>query len=154
MTKHNKLSLFPVYDEKKGIFLGYAVKKDNHFLKDKTGNKIILSVQTTVDNGYFVTYQNTKWTLNISEHEQYKEPQLKFTPKAQNGSFKGYTITQYDEKENTLMPRGTVAPSDIKYKQNPNGFIDCFYEDKQTDGSCKTYFIQQISLDEYEQRKV
>ena len=56
MTEQKKLSIHPEYDEKKGVFLGYVVKRGNSFLKDNDGNKILLSVQEA-NNEYFVSYQ-------------------------------------------------------------------------------------------------
>ena len=149
MTKKKNLSVFPEYDEKNGMFLGYAVKRGSSFLKDQNGKKIILSVQTD-PKGLFVSYQGEKWNIHEKEYEIATEAQLKFKAKVQNGHFQGYTILQYDEKENKLMPRGTIGAQDIKYKRAENGSVDCFYEDMQADGSCKTYFISQMTQEEYD----
>lgn len=149
MTEQKKLSIHPEYDEKKGVFLGYVVKRGNSFLKDNDGNKILLSVQEA-NNKYFVSYQGEKWHLSAQEYELDEQAQLKFKPKIQNGHFQGYTILQYDEKEQKLVSRGTVGAQDVKYKRVENGLIDCIYEDRQQDGTCKTYFIAKMTQDEYD----
>ena len=99
---------------------------------------------------YFVSYQGEKWHLSAQEYELDEQAQLKFKPKIQNGHFQGYTILQYDEKEQKLVSRGTVGAQDVKYKRVENGLIDCIYEDRQQDGTCKTYFIAKMTQDEYD----
>lgn len=153
MTIQKRLSILPEYDEKKGCFLGYAVKQGNQFLKNTKGEKIILSVQMNKAGISFVSYQDYIWELTPNNYEKHEESQLKFTPKTKNNVFQGYSIEQYDEKEGIFVPRGTLSRIDVKYKRSNPGFIDCIYEDEQTDGSKKYYFIQQISQEEYEERK-
>ncbi|MBO7244962.1 MAG: hypothetical protein J6V53_06780 [Alphaproteobacteria bacterium] len=150
MTHQDKLSILPEYDEKSGCFLGYAVKQGNQFLKDTKGKKIILSVQDNDNGSYAVSYEGQKWILSAQEYETHEEAQLKFTPKFQNGHFHGYTILQYDEKEEKLVSRGTVNAKDILYKRTNNGTVECLYEDIQADGSSKTYLVSKMSQEEYD----
>lgn len=152
MTIQKQLYIIPEYDERTGCFLGYAVKKGNIYLKNAKGEKIILLGNLNTNGHYDISYQEYSWSLSADEHEHNTEALLKFEPKTINSVFQGYTIYQFDEKEQKIVSRGTISAIDVKYKRAKNGNIDCIYEDKPIDSACQSYFIQQITQEEYDLR--
>ena len=75
-----------------------------------------------------------------------------FTAKSEKGSFKGYSITQFDENTKKIENRGSISPENVVYKRCSDGKYACIYNDEQAGGEVIPYHMENISKEEYESR--
>lgn len=154
MKENENLKIIPEYSDETGCFLGYSVKKGDSFILNNCGEKLIL-IDESYDNShasYEIVYGGSKWHLSTSEHEKNAEPLLKFYPEVEDSVFKGYAVRQFDFEQGKIVSRGFVDSKDVTYRWGHKGSIDCFYLDVDPSGETKTYFIQNITHEEYENR--
>ncbi|MBQ8251484.1 MAG: hypothetical protein IJY92_06205 [Alphaproteobacteria bacterium] len=133
----------------------YLDEKGEAFPKKESLDGIYAKGSLAADNevyGYSIKYGSRIWKLSFGEYERFSQPALVFTVKNDTGIFKGYTITQFDEKTGKMENRGTVSPENVTYKRRSDGCYACIYNDEQSDRKIIPYYMESISKEVYDQR--
>lgn len=130
-------------------------EKENMGPKKGAPNGIYALASLEADNdvyAYSIKYGSRVWQLSYGDFERIAQPALVFKTKSENGSFKGYTITQFNEETKKMETRGTVSANDVIYKRRPDGKYACIYNDETSDHKVVPYYMETISKEEYQQR--